>query len=278
MYLQDHLKNRLVIDLQKKTVKIFNLKGETIGKTKVPIIFETPLRQDVIKRTVLSLQSKRLQPQGRDPLAGKRTTAESRGVGLGISRIPRIKGAGGRAALAPGTVGGRLAHPPTSEKKIMKQIPKKEKRLALFSAIAATASKKNIASRGHSIDDVSEFPLIVTNDLEKLTKTKEVEETLQNLGITPDLDRVKKSWKVRAGRGKLRGRKMKKAKGPLIVIKENKGIIKASRNILGVDIVLVDNLNAEILAPGAHPGRLTVWTEGALKKLEELSKKGEKNN
>jgi len=259
-----------------KTKKIFDLTGNPIGKIKLPKIFDTPLRPDIIKRAVLTMQSHRFQPQGRNPMAGKRTTAESRGVGLGTSRIPRIKGASQRAALAPGTVGGRAAHPPVSEKKIVKKIPKKEKRLALFSAIAATASKKIVASRGHHIEDVRQIPPIVTSELEKLKRTKEVEEALINLGVLSDIYRVKESRKIRAGKGKLRGRKTKQAVGPLIVVAENKGVVKAARNIPGIDVIIVNNLNAEILAPGTHPGRLTIWTNSAVEKLDEIYGGGEK--
>jgi large subunit ribosomal protein L4e len=263
--------------MPKKTAKIFDLEGKSTGKTELPPIFGTALRRDVIKRAVLAIQSKRFQPQGRDPMAGKRTTAESRGVNLGSSRIPTLKGPVARAALAPGTVGGRAAHPPVSEKKIVKRIPKKEKRLALLSAIAATASKEVVASRGHSIEDVPQIPLIVTDDLEGLKKVKEVEEALIHLGIFSDIYRVKESRKIRAGKGKHRGRKMKQAVGPLIVVAENKGIMEAARNIPGVEVVTVNNLNAEILAPGTHPGRLTIWTNGAIGKLDELYCRGDKS-
>lgn len=262
--------------MAKRTARIFDLTGKAVGKIKLPPIFRTPLRPDVIKRAVLAIQSSRFQPQGRDPMGGKRTTAESRGVGLGIARIPRLRGQGQRAALAPGTVGGRAAHPPVSQKKIVKRIPKKEKRLALFSAIAATASKKTVASRGHSVEDVPQIPLIVTDELEKLRKTKEVEEVLIHLGVLSDIYRVRESRKVRAGKGKLRGRKMKQAVGPLIVVAENKGIVEAARNIPGVDVVMVNNLNAEILAPGTHSGRLAVWTTSAIEELNELYGGGEK--
>ena len=259
-----------------KTAKIFDLTGKPIGKTKLPKIFETPLRPDVIKRAVLATQSSRFQPQGRDPMGGKRTTAESRGVGLGISRIPRIKGPSQRAALAPGTVGGRTPHPPVSQKRIVKRIPKKEKRLALFSAVAATASPKTVASRGHSIEDVPQIPLVVTDELETLKRTQEVEEILIHLGVLSDIYRVRESRKIRAGKGKLRGRKRKQAVGPLIVVAENRGIVKAARNIPGLDVVTVNSLNAEILAPGTHPGRLTVWTSGAIEKLNEFYGGGER--
>jgi len=254
----------------KKTARIFNLQGKPTRKTTLPDIFATPLRPDVIKRTVLAIQSSRLQPQGRDPMAGKKTSAESRGTGLGIARVPRVKGGGGRAALAPSTVGGRQPHPPRSEKKIVKRIPKKEAHLALLSAVAATASKDVVASRGHRIEDVPEIPLIVTDSIEELTKTGELEAALTNLGVLSDLYRVKYSRKIRAGKGKRRGRKMKQAVGPLIVVAENRGIFNAAGNLPGVTITAVNDLNAEMLAPGTQIGRLTLWTNGAIEQLDKL--------
>lgn len=257
-------------------MKVFDINGKPVGKIKLPPIFDTPIRPDVIKRAVLAIQSARLQPKGRDPMAGKRTTAESRGVGLGIARIPRTKGPFGRGAFAPGTVGGRLAHPPVPEKKIVKKIPKKEKILALFSAIAATASKEAVVSRGHDIEDVPQIPIVVVNEFESLKKTKEVEETLVKLGVLADLYRVRESIKIRAGKGKRRGRRIKHAVGPLIVVAEDKGVGEAARNIPGVDVVPVSSLNAEVLAPGTHPGRLTIWTAGAIEALSKLHGGGEK--
>jgi large subunit ribosomal protein L4e len=254
----------------KRSAKIFSLEGKPVGKTELPPVFSTTLRPDVIKRAVLAIQSHRRQPQGRDPMAGKRTTAESRGTGGGISRIPRMKNPSGRAAFAPGTVKGRAGHPPTSEKRIVRRVPKKERRLALFSAIAATASKELVAKRGHSIEDVPEIPLVVQDDLEKLKKTKEVEEALVRLGVLSDIYRVRQSTKIRAGKGKRRGRRIKHVVGPLLVVTKNQGIFDAARNIPGVDVVTVTNLNAELLAPGIHAGRLTVWTSGAIEKLDEL--------
>jgi len=264
--------------MAKKTAKILDLEGKSTGKIELPDIFETPLRPDVIKRAVLAIQSNSFQPQGRDPMAGKRTSAESRGTGSGTARIPRRKGASGRGAFAPGTVGGRQGHPPLSEKIIVKRISKKEKKLALFSAIAATGSKKAVAARGHNVEDVVGLPLVVSDDLEAMSKTKEVEEFLIRLGILSDIFRVRESRKVRAGRGKSRGRKMKHAVGPLIVVAENRGIAEAAHNIPGVEVATVSTLNPEMLAPGTHPGRLTVWTSSAIAKLGKLYGKGEQTD
>jgi large subunit ribosomal protein L4e len=254
----------------KRIAKIFNLEGKALGKTSLPAVFKTPIRRDVIKRAVVALQSHCFQPQGRNPLAGKRRSVESWGAGHGIARIPRIKGMGRRAGYVVGTVGGREAHPPTTEKKIVKKIPKKEMKLALRSAVAATASKEIVASRGHITDYVPDFPLVVTDDIQKLKKTSEVEEALIKLGIWPDIYRVEESRKIRAGKGKMRGRRKKRAVGPLLVVAENGGIMRAARNIPGMDVVKVNNLNVELLAPGTHPGRLTMWSKSAFEKLGEL--------
>jgi large subunit ribosomal protein L4e len=207
-------------------------------------------------------------------MAGKRTTAESLGVGRGLARIPRVKGEryprALTGALAPGTVGGRRAHPPVVEKKIRKKINKKERRLAIRSAIAATIMKEVIASRGHVIDKIKSLPVVVVDQLQKLKRAKEVREVLINLGVWPDVERAKRRIKVRPGKGKMRGRRLKRAKSALLVISKDEGIVKAASCQPGLDIVQVKDLNAELLAPGAQPGRLTIWTESALKQLDEL--------
>ena len=262
---------------EQKTAEIFDLQGASQGKITLPKVFSTPLRPDVIKRAVLAIQSSRLQPQGRDPMAGKRTSAESRGTGSATARVPRIKGGSGRAAFAPSTVKGRQPHPPRAEKKILKSIPKKEAKLALFSAIAATAQKETVASRGHKIANAVQIPLIVDSAIEGLTKSKEVEEALTSLGVIADITRVRDSRNVRAGKGKHRGRKMKQAVGPLIVVVDDKKLVNAASNVPGVQVTTVANLNTEMLAPGTHPGRLTLWTNGAIATLDKLYSKGEKS-
>jgi large subunit ribosomal protein L4e len=253
----------------KISAKIFDLTGKEVSTINMPQIFSTPSRPDVIKRAVVTIQSHKYQPQGRDPMAGKKNTAVSRHAGLGISRVPRLRERGQRAAFAPGTVGGRSAHPPEAKKKIKKKLPKKEMRLALRSAVAATASKEAVAQRGHMVDDVPDFPLVVVDDIQNVKKTQEMEETLMNLGVWADIFRVKESRKIRAGKGKMRGRKMKQAVGPLLVITKNEGVSEAARNLPGLDVVALEKLNAEVLAPGTHSGRLTIWTSSAFENLEK---------
>lgn len=241
--------------------KVYSPEGKVVRKTRLPEIFQTPVRPDIIRRAVIAIQSHRIQPQGRDPMAGKHTSAESRGTGLGLARLPRVKGGGPKAsagAFAPGTVGGRAAHPPVAEKKVAKIINKKERRLAIRSAIAATADKQIVSSRGHVVDDVRGFPLIVVDDIKGLKTAKEVQSLFVTLGVWADVLRVKEGVKLRGG------------KGPLIVVSDDRGIGRAASNYPGVDIVKVENLNAELLAPGTHPGRLTIWTESAVGRLNEL--------
>ncbi|ADT83070.1 50S ribosomal protein L4 [Thermococcus barophilus] len=251
-------------------VKVFSLNGEPIEEIELPKVFETPFRPDLIRRAVIASWTHRIQPQGRDPMAGKRRVTENIGKGHGMARVERIKTAPRFAAFVPFARGGRRAHPPKVEKIIWEDINRKEKKLALMSAIAATANYDLVRARGHIIDNVPQIPLIVEDELEKIGKTRETREIFKKLGIWDDIERAKKNTKVRAGKGKMRGRRYKKAKGPLIVVAKNEGIILGARNHPGVDVVLVDNLGVEVLAPGTHPGRLTIWTKGAIERLREI--------
>ncbi|MHA1908366.1 MAG: 50S ribosomal protein L4 [Candidatus Thorarchaeota archaeon] len=255
------------------SVKTYSLKGKAGTAIPLPTQFDTPYRPDMIKRAVLAVQSRQRQRHGVDELAGKRNTAKSWQTGHGRSRTPRIKGSGTGAAnkggFAPGTVGGRVAHPPEARKVIVERINKRENRLAIRSAIAATADKDRVQERGHKIESLSELPLVVEDALETLMTTKEVLEVVNKLGLDEDLDRSIKGRGIRAGKGKMRGRKMKTPKSFLIVVGEDKGISLGARNLPGVDIVEVHGLNADLLAPGTHPGRLVLWTKSAFDRLEK---------
>ncbi len=259
-------------------VKVLDLEGQAAGELKLPEEFSHPLRLDLIRKAVVALQSRRFQPQGRDVMAGKRTTAYFFGVGRDLARVPRVGGEryprAGSGAFAPMTVKGRRTFPPTTRKILRKEMNKKEYRLALASAIAATTQKDMVEQRGHKLADGAKLPIIVKDDFQKIKSTAEAKKILATIGVWDDVKRVEKGRKERGGRGSLRGRRMRQPVGPLLVVDRDEGIQRAARNIPGVDVVQARNLNVELLAPGTHPGRLTVWTESAIKALTQRFRKG----
>lgn len=259
-------------------IKIKTPTDAEAGKKKLPIQFSEPLREDLIKRAVHAIQSHARQQYGADPRAGKKVSATLSkrrrryrgGYGHGISRVPRkILSRRGRqmywvGAFAPGTVGGRRAHPPKPEKILSQKVNEKERKKAIRSAISATVDKKIVQERGHKIPEA--YPFIISKEFESIDKTKQIKDILLKLGLTDEFKRSDKK-RVRAGKGKARGRKYKKAKGPLVVVGSRCKLLKAAKNIPGIDIEIVSKLNAELLAPGTYPGRLTLFTEQAIDKL-----------
>lgn len=259
---------------------VFDLQGKPIEKIELPKIFEEPLRQDLILRAVLSSQSRRRQVYAVDTMAGKRTSAHYHGVrrerysmmGKEMARMPRMHGKLSphlmwRPRFAPQVKGGREAHPPLAEKIWIQKMNKKERRKAILSAIAATAKKELVLKRGHRFEG-KELPIIVEDKIQEIKRTKELVEFLKKVGLEKELERIKEK-KIRIGRGKTRGRRYKIKIGPLFVIIEDKGISKAVKNLLGANVCRVENLSAEYLAPGAMPGRLTIFTKPAIEKLGE---------
>ena len=253
----------LIEDLKRD---VYGLNGEKVGEVELPKVFALPVREDLIRRAFLSAFTARLQPKGRDPMAGKRTTAESLGPGRGLARIPRIKGTA-RGAFVNSTRGGHLAFPPRPDKKIHEEINKKERLLAIMSALAATAKKEFVERRGHAIENVKEFPLIVVNELEDVSNAKELKEIFKKLGVWDDVERASE-WRQRSTKGKMRGRRYKKRVGPLVIISdENAPVRNAVGAYPGTDAVAVRVLSVKHLAPGGVPGRLTVISTKALEEI-----------
>ena len=238
-------------------VNVYSITGEVKEEIELPAIFNEEYRPDLIKRAVLSAQSARIQPWGNDPEAGKRTTAKGWGTGRGVAGVPRIKN-GARAAFVPQAKGGRRAHPVRAAKNHHEKVNTKD------------TNEELVAGRGHRIEGLEQVPVIVEDELESVRKTSETREIFKALGVYDDVVKAKESKKIRAGRGKTRGRKYKSGKGPLVVVGEDKGISLGARNHAGVEIVAVENLNAELLAPGTHAGRLTIFTKSAIEKIGGL--------
>lgn len=145
-----------------------------------------------------------------------------------------------------------------------------EKRYATASAIAASAVTSLVLARGHRVEQVKELPLVVSNDFEAVTKTKEAVAVLKAVGAHKDVIKVIKSKKLRSGKGKLRGRRFTQRRGPLVVYSQDNGLVKALRNVPGVETTDVKHLGLLQLAPGAHLGRFIVWTQGAFESLDSI--------
>jgi len=260
-------------------VQILDLNGKPSGEIELPKIFSEKHRPDIIKRVVLSLQSQRRQPYGSDSSAGFRTSAHYHGkrhmdsrqamMNRDMARLPRLHVTSPhlnrRARRVPQSVKGRRAHPPKVEKIWGLKINKEEKRLGLRSAIAMTADLEVVKGRGHKIDKLK-LPLVVKDDIQSIKKTKEIEKILKNFGLEKELERSKEK-KIRAGKGKMRSRKYKRKYGPLLIVANDKGIAKAAKNISGLDVCTLNNMSVENLAPGAAPGRLTIYSKSSIEKL-----------
>ncbi|MFC4447786.1 MULTISPECIES: 50S ribosomal protein L4 [Halorussus] len=243
---------------------IRNLDGEEAGSVDLPDVFSKTVRPDLIKRAVLAAQANRKQDYGADDYAGMRTSAESPGSGRGMAHVPRTNGQGARV---PQTVGGRKAHPPKEEKDRTLDINTKERKKAIRSAVAATADADLVAERGHQFDEDLDLPLVVSDEFEDLLKTQEVVSFLEAVGVDADIERAEENKTVRAGKGTTRGRKYKTPKSVLFVTSDEPS--KAARNLAGADVATAQEVNAEDLAPGTHPGRLTVWTESAVEEVAD---------
>lgn len=243
---------------------IRDLDGADADTLDLPAAFETPLRTDLIERAVVAAQANRKQAYGADPFSGKRTPAESLGSGRGLAHVPRENG---RARRVPQAVGGRRAHPPKAEKEQGKKVNDKERQFAIRSAIAATADAETVRERGHQFDDDVELPVVVDDDFEDVNRTQEVVAVLEALGLHADIERADEGRKVRAGRGKTRGRKYREPSSILFVTSEEPS--RGARNLAGADVTTAAEVNAEDLAPGGQPGRLTVWTESAIREVAD---------
>jgi len=263
-------------------VNVYKLDGSVASKIKLPKVFDTPYRPRIIERAVLAADSATIQGKGPNHKSGRDYTAVYIGrrgspnalMNKGIARKPRTKNRRhlleGMVRGIPGVVGGARAHPPKPWQIAKEEINKKERLLALQSALAALTNKKLVEKRGHKFGEVT-LPVICVDDLEKLSKTKDVLAFLNKLGLDNDIERAKDKKNIRAGKGKMRGRKYKRAKSVLFVVsKEKLPVQKSARNLEGVDIVALKNLSARDLAPAGQAGRLTVLTKEA---VDALAKK-----
>lgn len=151
-----------------------------------------------------------------------------------------------------------------------------QKRFATASAIAASSSAALLMARGHKVSTVPEVPLVISSTAfsdSAIIKTSAAVALLNAIGAGPDVEKVRDSKKLRAGKGKLRGRRHQQRRGPLVVYepeKDGKDLVRAFRNIPGVETCTVYSLNLLQLAPGGHLGRFVIWTSSAFAALDTI--------
>jgi len=256
------------------TVNVRSLSGESSTSLPLPAVLTAPIRLDVVSQVHKSLAKNKRQAYAVSEKAGHQTSAESWGTGRAVARIPRVGGGGthrsGQAAFGNMCRGGRMFAPTKTWRKWHVKVNQNQRRFATVSALAASALPSLVLARGHRIEEIEEVPLVVGSGIESFGKTKEAVALLKSLNAYSDVIKVSNSRKLRAGKGKMRNRRHRQRRGPLIVYNEDNGIVKAFRNLPGVEIVNVRRLNLLQLAPGGHLGRFVIWTEGAFGLLDEV--------
>jgi large subunit ribosomal protein L4e len=264
-------------------IQILNKEGKKI-REKETNLFEEPIRIDIIAKVVEAEKIK--HPYANKFLAGMNRSASGNvrhkrhswksDRGKGLARIPKKtfwrRGTqfSWEGAIVPFAKGGRRAHPPKGYLKI-KKINKKELRKALLSSLTYISDKKELERKYSSVNKVElNLPLIIEDNFAKL-KTKEFLENLNK--ILGNLYKIAvRKKKIRAGIGKMRGRKYKENSGLLFVVSKNE-----NKNISGVDTINANKLSVSDIA--SNGARLTLFTEKAVEELENslIKKISEKN-
>eukprot|EP00253_Pinus_taeda_P000240 PITA_00240 len=260
-------------------VSVLNVESEGAegGSDAVPLpdVMKACIRPDIVEFVHANMAKNKRQPYAVSKKAGHQTSAESWGTGRAVSRIPRVAGGGthraGQGAFGNMCRGGRMFAPTKIWRKWHRKINLNQKRHAVVSALAASAIPALVMARGHRIESVPELPLVLSDGVEGVEKTSAALKVLKKVGAFADVEKAKKSHSIRAGKGKMRNRRYILRKGPLIVYAtEGAKLVKAFRNIPGVEIACVDRLNLLKLAPGGHLGRFIIWTKSAFEKLDSV--------
>ncbi|KAF8397617.1 hypothetical protein HHK36_016537 [Tetracentron sinense] len=241
----------------------------------LPDVMKASIRPDIVNFVHTNISKNRRQPYAVSKRAGHQTSAESWGTGRAVSRIPRVPGGGthraGQGAFGNMCRGGRMFAPTKIWRRWHRKINVNQKRYAVVSALAASAVPSLVLARGHRIESVPEIPLVVGDSAEGVEKTSAAIKVLKQIGAYPDAEKAKDSHSIRPGKGKMRNRRYISRKGPLIVYgTEGSKIVKAFRNIPGVEVANVERLNLLKLAPGGHLGRFIIWTKSAFEKLDSI--------
>ncbi|KAK2623652.1 hypothetical protein QTJ16_006833 [Diplocarpon rosae] len=263
------------------TVSILSADGSPSGASHpLPKVFTSPIRPDIVQTVHTGMAKNKRQPYAVSEKAGHQTSAESWGTGRAVARIPRVSGGGthraGQAAFGNMCRSGRMFAPTKVWRKWHQKINLGQKRYAVASALAASSVPALLLARGHQISTVPEVPLVINSEVfagGAIARTSSAVGLLKSIGASADVEKVKASRKLRAGKGKLRGRRHRQRRGPLVIYDpevDGKELSLAFRNISGVETSSVFALNLLQLAPGGHLGRFIIWTSAAFKALDTI--------
>lgn len=148
------------------------------------------------------------------------------------------------------------------------------RRYATVSALAASSVPSLLMARGHQISNIPEVPLVINSSVFEgaaISRTSAALGLLKSIHASADVEKVTASRKLRAGKGKLRGRRYRQRRGPLVVYDpsvDGNELVRAFRNIPGIETCSVFALNLLQLAPGGHLGRFIIWSSAAFKALD----------
>ncbi|GJS74066.1 60S ribosomal protein L4 [Tanacetum coccineum] len=259
------------------TVQTLSSDMKTDQPTTVPLphVMKASIRPDIVNFVHSNISKNSRQPYAVSRKAGYQTSAESWGTGRAVSRIPRVPGGGthraGQGAFGNMCRGGGMFAPTRIWRRWHRKINVNQRRYAVVSAIAASAVPSLVMARGHKVETVPELPLVVSDSVEGVEKTVNAIKVLKEIGAYPDAEKAKDSVGIRPGVGKMRNRRYIARKGPLIVYgTEGAKLVKAFRNIPGVEVANVERLNLLKLAPGGHLGRFIIWTSLLSRSCESI--------
>ncbi|XP_059050326.1 large ribosomal subunit protein uL4 [Achroia grisella] len=264
------------LSVARPLVSVYSEKSEVVAgaSLSLPFVFKAPIRPDIVNDVHISLSKNARQPYCVSKEAGHQTSAESWGTGRAVARIPRVRGGGthrsGQGAFGNMCRGGRMFAPTKPWRRWHRRVNLRLRRAAIAAAVAAAGVPALVQARGHIIDKVPEVPLVVSDKVQEINKTKQAVIFLRRIKAWSDVLKVYKSQRLRAGKGKMRNRRRIQRKGPLIIYNKDQGLSRAFRNIPGVEMLHVNKLNLLKLAPGGHIGRFIIWTQSAFNKLDAL--------
>lgn len=253
--------------------KLYDKNGKVKGDIDLPKCFDSKIRADILLKVFEAQKSSFTQAYGAKEGAGAQYSASGiskkkrhdwKGTyGKGISRVPRkIMSRHGASfnwigATVSNARGGRRPHAPRAEKNLFKKINKKELLIALKAALAGTLDTVSLEKKyGRKMKSGGVFSSDILN-----VKTKDFIAAMKEV-FGDSFNSVLKRKSIRAGIGKMRGRKYKSNAGLLFVIANEENMKRK-----GIEIVKVKDLAVKDLAPNGVAGRLVCYSEKAIEEI-----------